>query len=878
MGSNMGEELRDHLTGEIPRKLGSMYYFMVLNVGHNMLSGPIPDELGSLRYAVVLDLSHNSLEGSIPASLGHLTMLSEIDQSNNKLNGTIPESGQLVTFLGFPGFPGFQASNLGDAVEVVNQMLDWRLSHEKPTEDCTEEELDPAYRESVRCKIFLGFTSNLVVLVAEVNGGSNLDLVLKSAILDGTFRAFSNASLHKLRQRIEECNRIQSRVAQRLISTIPSPNLISTIPLQIVSKFPERTTLVFPGESERMDFHDQDVDVYGDDYEQGEEGEDEEVEQHRGGDDDENGSHDSSGSSSPSSSSSSSGSSSARSSSRSSSDGGGDGDQGEAIESASHRVVYEDFEEGDLFGSDNEDYFRTPARSPFTVPGKAPRLGVLYSASKSLPVASVGFETVSCLKRLPALSCILIETFDWFICFIRENSPACVEPGLRYCMKIEREHTFPGCPKGPPRETKYGVSSGLSSSSRGGLLPRPGYPPRQNYGFGNKFSYGNGRNDERFVSELRLTKSEETLSRKSIQFQERLFKRFVCEDVGADLNKGFVSFVEKKDLGSEGFGDLLACIRHANIPLQNIHFVIMATAYIRNEPWKMGVHKRNGVVYLDVHKLPERPQSEIDRLRCYWGYAFENLATENSRDMGEDGKGIDANMEFCSVIKTKLGAHRIIMGAEMDCCDETDAGRKFYVELKTSRELDHRTEERYEREKLLKFWIQSFLAGVPYIVVGYRNSGQQMRPFQQPGHQTTLLKIVGQQSCEVDRTLGRSYGKTRAAGQLAVAFTWCRTAGCSLRNFGTAICGLPKEQRQNRGCHCAIYVGISGQDKNGAELYEGGVCLAFADEVFCWLYGTVKDNEDYILQFVHPYNRLELLRAQTSPEAINKHVEQLLTY
>lgn len=29
----------------------------------------------------------------------------------------------------------------------------------------------------------------------------------------------------------------------------------------------------------------------------------------------------------------------------------------------------------------------------------------------------------------------------------------------------------------------------------------------------------------------------------------------------------------------------------------------------------MGVHKRNGVVYLDVHKLPERPQSELDRRR-----------------------------------------------------------------------------------------------------------------------------------------------------------------------------------------------------------------------------------------------------------------------
>ncbi|KAJ4828901.1 hypothetical protein Tsubulata_013779 [Turnera subulata] len=57
---------------------------------------------------------------------------------------------------------GFQASNLGDAIHVVNQMLDWRLADEDITEDCSEEEKDPAYRESVRCKIFLGFTSNLI--------------------------------------------------------------------------------------------------------------------------------------------------------------------------------------------------------------------------------------------------------------------------------------------------------------------------------------------------------------------------------------------------------------------------------------------------------------------------------------------------------------------------------------------------------------------------------------------------------------------------------------------------------------------------------------------------------------------------------------------
>nr|GMC65391.1 deoxyhypusine synthase [Ipomoea batatas] len=57
---------------------------------------------------------------------------------------------------------GFQASNLGEAIQIVNEMLDWRLSQEPITENCDEEEKDPAYRDSVTSKIFLGFTSNLV--------------------------------------------------------------------------------------------------------------------------------------------------------------------------------------------------------------------------------------------------------------------------------------------------------------------------------------------------------------------------------------------------------------------------------------------------------------------------------------------------------------------------------------------------------------------------------------------------------------------------------------------------------------------------------------------------------------------------------------------
>jgi deoxyhypusine synthase len=57
---------------------------------------------------------------------------------------------------------GIQASNVSKAIDVINQMINWRLSDEPIKEDDLPEEKNMEYRKSVQCTIFLGLTSNMI--------------------------------------------------------------------------------------------------------------------------------------------------------------------------------------------------------------------------------------------------------------------------------------------------------------------------------------------------------------------------------------------------------------------------------------------------------------------------------------------------------------------------------------------------------------------------------------------------------------------------------------------------------------------------------------------------------------------------------------------
>ena len=213
-------------------------------------------------------------------------------------------------------------------------------------------------------------------------------------------------------------------------------------------------------------------------------------------------------------------------------------------------------------------------------------------------------------------------------------------------------------------------------------------------------------------------------------FDKRALRRYRAPKLPNSLSSGYNDFVPKRDDKAKAEQCLLAAVERYAEQTSRAHFVtyrnnlnkLLATLHCPNDDWCIGVKRLADQRWLlRVRDTPrrrdeERSQSDAQRLMSYFGYRFEALCTGH-----DPAKAIDANDEYVGLFNCKLGDHRLAVAAEIDCVD--DAGT--YVELKTNKLLaSKRLVGTFERFKLFKFWVQSYLVGVPRIVVGFRDEDE----------------------------------------------------------------------------------------------------------------------------------------------------------
>ncbi|XP_006820314.1 decapping and exoribonuclease protein-like [Saccoglossus kowalevskii] len=156
---------------------------------------------------------------------------------------------------------------------------------------------------------------------------------------------------------------------------------------------------------------------------------------------------------------------------------------------------------------------------------------------------------------------------------------------------------------------------------------------------------------------------------------------------------------------------------------------ILCTPYENREDWKMAVSLFNGTYYISEVETEEsrdrrKNMTSAHKEMTYWGYKFEQYVVSADGHTPPSTEDTVNNIEgYCTVVRTRLNENSLVFSGEVDCCrgDNTKPS-KNYVELKTSREIyTDRQYRNFKRFKLIKWWAQSFLPGLPTIVAGFRD-------------------------------------------------------------------------------------------------------------------------------------------------------------
>jgi len=226
--------------------------------------------------------------------------------------------------------------------------------------------------------------------------------------------------------------------------------------------------------------------------------------------------------------------------------------------------------------------------------------------------------------------------------------------------------------------------------------------------------------------------------------------------IGADLSRGFDTFQKQDDTADDHLDSLLKTLiakeRETSekvnadvITWRGMTTKIMATPFSDRDGFEMNATLFQGTIFIEEnheYKLasqarqskqisaPGRPSQDM---MSYWGYKFETLclmpdtwdATSRDYIEGRENEIVDNHAQYVSIVRTGIGNTTLVIGGEVDAVwdikPKPPHTRINWVELKTSVSPQSDRDLLAFERKLMKFWIQSFLLGVPKIIVGFRD-------------------------------------------------------------------------------------------------------------------------------------------------------------
>ncbi|GJQ12108.1 hypothetical protein GpartN1_g3899.t1 [Galdieria partita] len=223
-----------------------------------------------------------------------------------------------------------------------------------------------------------------------------------------------------------------------------------------------------------------------------------------------------------------------------------------------------------------------------------------------------------------------------------------------------------------------------------------------------------------------------------IPCSRQVLRSFRPPPVPSCLKEGCESFIPKDQNSSISLTPVRESLEKASVKLDDsIQFLtfrnnlnkIALTPYHTDKGWKIASHLENHWIVLNICPSEEsEPVTDKDKYFAYCGYKFEQLCTE-SDDF------VDANQEFCSILKTTIGQHTLLVSAQVDCWDayhlwsqddQPEYPIGHYVELKTMKKRKKSEAIPCPYQKYLRYWVQCFLAGIPHLFIGYRDDRREM--------------------------------------------------------------------------------------------------------------------------------------------------------